>query len=978
MVAEHPSTEHARNADVKPDVTPLHRAAATELSQNVWSSIGDNSSLRINRETGNVTGYDAKNNSIDLNYNIYDSHFKSSSQVTGRVESVTKTPDGSTAYRVAGDVPAARATAERTEGSAEKAAAKATEKTPAEKLFDSKVSPEEKIKIAHDLIKQGKTSLTGPDGKQYELRAQKAGERTMIGIWGKDERGHAQPLLRGIVNGDGTVSKQTDSRGREVDLRGTWAQKHSNENPLTKYDRGNAPHEAPSRQVPQRPGAPAKPDAPQPPRPAAPEAPVKPVPTPTPEKPAPAPTPEKPVPTPSPEKPVPTPTPDQPAPVPTPEKPTPEPEQPAPERPAPENPNQPTSLTNVADSDFEFYKRHFKDLDQDNNDFISRREVDEYLKTNQDKLTDAEKKSLTKLRENIGSLEDLHDDELLMEVSGVTRNDLDEGEKRMKAVEFAQRNYEAIDTDGNGFLTEEELKTYQEQTELSSEGKTSLEYLKKNVSDLQNQSDDERFFETSGISKNDLREAGKNFRTRTEFDTDQLRLPEEYKPQEMTKDGYVTKDQFKDGALKIFDRIDANGDGFLSDKELATAVQNDQFKGKDAQVLAGLYRGREGLRNLSDDEFGRETTGVTRADIKAFDEQDKKNTEFRRQTTEVSDWLTKKDRFKFVDEDKDGFMSQKEIEAALKNDHISETDRTNLEFLKKNYAILVDSYDDEPGKDEKGITQKDVDYSSDKTINEVTAGMGSTYSAQTEGVRALYASKDNPLASITPDAIKQGMIGNCYFESAVASVAATQPELIQKIIRDNKDGTYTVTFPGDPGQPITVDAPTETEMGLFNRGGKDGVWANVLEKAYGKYCNENIGFRKNNIWGGNTHAEGADGGESDHGKAMKLLTGRERESVQVKPEQAAEVRQKLIDALSGDNKRPVIAAVFRDQKAVSSDGFPASHMYSVTAFDPGGADGGTVTIRNPWGSGDDSTSGTKKISFNQFMKNFNKVMITEK
>ncbi len=51
----------------------------------------------------------------------------------------------------------------------------------------------------------------------------------------------------------------------------------------------------------------------------------------------------------------------------------------------------------------------------------------------------------------------------------------------------------------------------------------------------------------------------------------------------------------------------------------------------------------------------------------------------------------------------------------------------------------------------------------------------------------------------------------------LAAVAQMTPEIIKKMIVDNKDGTYTVTFPGNKDEPITISAPTETERGSLQR-----------------------------------------------------------------------------------------------------------------------------------------------------------------
>ena len=70
------------------------------------------------------------------------------------------------------------------------------------------------------------------------------------------------------------------------------------------------------------------------------------------------------------------------------------------------------------------------------------------------------------------------------------------------------------------------------------------------------------------------------------------------------------------------------------------------------------------------------------------------------------------------------------------------------------------------------------------------------------------------------DGVTQLPYGDCFFEAALASLADTKQgqQLIKNMIKENKDGSYTVTFPGDPKHPIRV-----TAQDLKNSGTKDGA-----------------------------------------------------------------------------------------------------------------------------------------------------------
>jgi hypothetical protein len=260
-------------------------------------------------------------------------------------------------------------------------------------------------------------------------------------------------------------------------------------------------------------------------------------------------------------------------------------------------------------------------------------------------------------------------------------------------------------------------------------------------------------------------------------------------------------------------------------------------------------------------------------------------------------------------------------------------------------------------------------------IDGVTSRVASS-AEQSSDTKSLYATQ-NPLDSINPSAIIQGYAGDCYFESPLAAVAATNPQLIANAIKDNHNGTYTVTFPGDTKHPVTVTAPTEAEMGLYNGGSANGEWATVMEKAYGQYL-ENTNpidklFNLNN-------PEGAASGGGFASSAMQLLTGKEASTDQLIFHSQADVASKLEAAFSKNPPAAVAAGIGPDWfgllSANTENGFPRDHEYSILGYNPKGADGGTVTIRNPWGEGE-GTGGTIQVSLAEFMKNFSDITIED-
>ncbi len=85
------------------------------------------------------------------------------------------------------------------------------------------------------------------------------------------------------------------------------------------------------------------------------------------------------------------------------------------------------------------------------------------------------------------------------------------------------------------------------------------------------------------------------------------------------------------------------------------------------------------------------------------------------------------------------------------------------------------------------------------------------------------------------------------------------------MIKDNDHGTYTVTFPGDKRHPVTIQAPTDPELGEY-ASEHNGTWAAVIEKAH-RYQTGRVDFDP---------SEGSD-------VALKLLTGKDTSGMSLLP-----------------------------------------------------------------------------------------------
>lgn len=305
--------------------------------------------------------------------------------------------------------------------------------------------------------------------------------------------------------------------------------------------------------------------------------------------------------------------------------------------------------------------------------------------------------------------------------------------------------------------------------------------------------------------------------------------------------------------------------------------------------------------------------------------------------------------FAKLDADSDSFVSEDEINRAVADPCITGTDAQLANALRNNRDELQSLSNDELGFENDGVTRADMakfnetaaksyekmDTDETSLVGGVDGSLFWTHSKIDSANRSLFADSTDPLSSIKPEAVKQGQIGDCYLVSALASVAEQNPQQIKDMIKDNNDGTYTVTFPGAPDEPITVNAPTDAELAQFAEGTKHGVWPSVIEKAYGKYKDDSKTVAQDGIPHGGALTTG-----------LGIMTDKDTDSDVLSLTATDTTREKLISAMQ--DHRAVTAGTFPslmdDPTAI-----PERHAYSVLDFDP---QSDMVTIRNPWGTGE--------------------------
>lgn len=170
----------------------------------------------------------------------------------------------------------------------------------------------------------------------------------------------------------------------------------------------------------------------------------------------------------------------------------------------------------------------------------------------------------------------------------------------------------------------------------------------------------------------------------------------------------------------------------------------------------------------------------------------------------------------------------------------------------------------------------------------------------------------------TPDykAISQGKHGDCQFLAATINLAKNDPEKLKRMIRANKDGTYSVTLRA--GKTLKVEPLTDAERKKAASAGSNGEWLPILEKAYLK---DSTGLR------GLSHIGDLFNPQAD---VDNLLFTSKKE---------------LRDDLGRALREKKTITVGKNKQLFGEKQLADNHAYAVVGFD--GKD--KVKVMNPWG-----------------------------
>ncbi len=330
------------------------------------------------------------------------------------------------------------------------------------------------------------------------------------------------------------------------------------------------------------------------------------------------------------------------------------------------------------------------------------------------------------------------------------------------------------------------------------------------------------------------------------------------------------------------------------------------------------------------------------------------------------------DRFQDMDTNKDGFLDKEEIRTALGRKDFKGQHGAMVSVLKRLYGKFEDFHDDEIGPEIDGITLADIDAydrkrvasPKDKLITDIDYWYQATLDRISQANRSAFVGALDPLV------VRQGAVGDCWFLSAMVGLAASRPAEIVAMIKPLGNQKFEVKFPGHPS-PITVETPTDGELGTFAFSGTNGIWATILEKAYGTKVNKDAYLIRDT-----SVTDAADGG-ARLSKGIGLLTGHDDDSDELFLTRISTTRTKLIAAFKAGKVvgAGINGGIIAD---TANNGLPLGHAYTVMGYN---ATTDVISVRNPWGhtgpTGLPVTRGVFDMPLPDFVESFSDLTIEE-
>ncbi len=392
---------------------------------------------------------------------------------------------------------------------------------------------------------------------------------------------------------------------------------------------------------------------------------------------------------------------------------------------------------------------------------VTKKEIEDYLKTHNETLSKEEKETLQKLAQKVDKLEQNSKDADLIPTGegavygpegGISKKDVEVANQRLKAEDYANKKFDVLDANNDGHVNADEIKKYVKDNEgkLSADEKQNLNALIKDMDRLQSAANDEMGFENDGFTQRDLKVArtedgttgvkvaGSDFQYKKDPEKNpdgKGELPGQ-KPEPGKRAGdnplvgdheYVIKPG--DSFWKISkDNLRAQNGKEPSNAEVVKAM-NELAKANGMKLTDVIHPGQK-LKVPGPDKGGHSENPVRRPDPEGGNRQRPERPEGRRpepampepghrqpgqerepapKTQEFASQVLQR-RFSEIDKDGNNKVNRKEIEKYL-SDHakdLSAEEVRALDMMARNESKIRTLVDDEKGPENSGMSRKDL------------------------------------------------------------------------------------------------------------------------------------------------------------------------------------------------------------------------------------------------------------------------------
>ncbi len=186
---------------------------------------------------------------------------------------------------------------------------------------------------------------------------------------------------------------------------------------------------------------------------------------------------------------------------------------------------------------------------------------------------------------------------------------------------FAYGAYDTLDQDADGFVTKTELSNAFTDPNLGWREKSFLLFLIRRIEDIAAAYDEEWAQDQNGISRVDLQEYFEQIEVLEDGTCACHPRAEAWKKVPVPSGGINLSQTFQDiheFALKTFDSIDQDGDGFLSGQELNNAATDELTGWREKSFLIFLLRNIEAISKAYDEHWAPENVGISRMDLQEY------------------------------------------------------------------------------------------------------------------------------------------------------------------------------------------------------------------------------------------------------------------------------------------------------------------------------------------------------------------------